>query len=375
MITYAWSAGDCDGTDCWACLFARDAAGVENQNGNDYQCRDTTAVIPTPDTTPPTSSAVAPVGLVLAAGTTSQTISKVTSEAATCRWSLLDEDYDVMPFANQFTTTGTTSHSTAITGLTNGTSYTIYSRCVDPSGNKETTSSVHTFSVETPPASDTTPPSTVTNLAATVESSTQIRWTWTAATDASGISHYKVYDCLVPDCSLKTLLTTTSALQLTESGLVPSTTYRRAVTAVDNFGNESAALSNIVAATTLGPQNPPEDTIPPTRVTGCGATAKNPLTVVVTCDPATDLVGVAGYVVEFCEGGLCTDWTVLASTTTPTYAHTGRANNQILNYRWKARDAAGNVSSRYSPRLVVLTSAQGWSLEEATCACRRKAIR
>ena len=375
VITRPWTVNDCEGTDCWACLFARDAAGVENVTPTDYQCRDTTAVIPVADTTPPTSSNVAPVGLVLAAGTTSTTISKTTSENATCRWSTLNEDYDVMPFANQFSQTGGTAQSTSITGLVNATSYTRYSRCVDTAGNKEVASSVHTFSVEAAPPSDTTPPSTVTNFSGTVLSSTQIRWAWTAATDASGISHYKFYECILLDCASTRLIATTPALSLTESGLIPSTSYRRAVTAVDAFGNESASLSNGDTQTTQGPPNPLEDTIPPTRVTGCGATARNPFTVVVTCDHATDLVGVTGYIVEFCEGALCTDWTVLANPSTPTYPHTGRGNNQILNYRVKAQDAAGNVSTLYSPRLVIMTASQGWTIDEATCSCRRKAVR
>jgi hypothetical protein len=208
-----------------------------------------------------------------------------------------------------------------------------------------------------------------------VLSSTQIRWSWSAASDANGISFYKLYHCLNTDCSIRQLVTTTANLSLTESNLVPSSTYTRAVTAVDAFGNESTDVSNVDSQTTLGPPDPLDDTVPPTRVTGCGATAQNPFTVVITCDRATDLVGVTGYTFEFCEGWLCTDWMVLGSPVNPTFAHTGRTNGTILNYRVKAFDLAGNVSVLYSPRLVVMTSEQGWKLSEATCSCRRKAVR
>lgn len=372
VITRPWSQADCEGTDCWVCLFAIDAAGVENTNPLDYRCGDSTAFIPTTDPNPPVASAVFPVGLTLAAGTTSQIISLQTNKAATCRWDTIDQAYALMPSANQFTTTGNLSHSTSLSGLVNNTAYTRYSRCSSSFGVPQTSSNVHTFTVEAGPATDTTPPSTVANLAGTVVSSTQITWSWAAATDANGIAVYKVFACTNPDCSVRTLLTTRTTTSYPDTGLIPGATYYRAVTAVDTFGNESVALSNIASQTTPPPTNPTEDTIPPTRVTGCSAAVGGPGEIVITCDRATDLVGVTSYIFEWCLGASCSDWTVLGSSATPTFTHTGRSNNQILNYRVKASDGAGNVSARYSPRLTVMTSATGWTVVEGACSCRPK---
>ena len=67
-------------------------------------------------------------------GTTQATLSLTTDEAATCRYSTTaGVAYASMP--NTFTTTGSTSHSRTVTGLTNGGSYTFYVRCVDGLAN------------------------------------------------------------------------------------------------------------------------------------------------------------------------------------------------------------------------------------------------
>ncbi len=48
---------------------------------------------------------------------------------------------------NTFTTTGATAHTTVVNGLTNGSSYTFYVRCVDAAGNANTDDFVIAFSV------------------------------------------------------------------------------------------------------------------------------------------------------------------------------------------------------------------------------------
>jgi hypothetical protein len=99
------------------------------------------------DTTPPIRSAGLPTG-TLSSGTTQTTMSLTTNESATCKYGTVSASYASLP--NTFTTTGSTSHSQTITGLTNGTSYTYYIRCQDTAGNSNTDNFTISFSVAAP---------------------------------------------------------------------------------------------------------------------------------------------------------------------------------------------------------------------------------
>ncbi len=102
-------------------------------------------VSPTLDTTPPTLSSPSPSG-TLTAGTTQTTLSITTNENSTCKYSTTPEtDYSSIP--NTFTTTGGTTHSTTVTGLTDGNTYNYYIRCQDESGNVNTNDTTITFSI------------------------------------------------------------------------------------------------------------------------------------------------------------------------------------------------------------------------------------
>ncbi|HUO50728.1 MAG TPA: hypothetical protein VMU25_04170, partial [Candidatus Paceibacterota bacterium] len=69
----------------------------------------------------------------------STTLSVTTNEAATCAWS--NTAGSAFASMTPFTTTGGTSHSTTLTGLSNGSSYTTYVKCKDTAGNISTDSS------------------------------------------------------------------------------------------------------------------------------------------------------------------------------------------------------------------------------------------
>jgi len=87
------------------------------------------------DTTPPVISNGQPVGN-LSAGTTSTIMNVTTNEAATCAYSTTPGTaYSSM---TKFSTTGATIHSTTISGLQGGTSYSYYVRCNDTAGNANT---------------------------------------------------------------------------------------------------------------------------------------------------------------------------------------------------------------------------------------------
>jgi hypothetical protein len=104
------------------------------------------------DTTPPVRSNPSPAtGFIFSIGTTQATIGLTTNENATCRYSgIAGTPYSSM--AN-FSTTGGTSHSTLIAGLTDGSSYTYYVRCQDIAGNVyEDDNFSISFSVDSAPA-------------------------------------------------------------------------------------------------------------------------------------------------------------------------------------------------------------------------------
>ena len=101
------------------------------------------------DVTSPVRSNGLPSG-ALPAGTTQATLSLVTDENAACRYAATTGvAYAAM--TNTFATTGATTHSTTVTGLTNGGSYGFFVRCQDAAGNPNTDDLAITFSVASPP--------------------------------------------------------------------------------------------------------------------------------------------------------------------------------------------------------------------------------
>jgi hypothetical protein len=106
---------------------------------------DTAGGGPPEDTVPPARSNGQPAG-ALAWGTTQTTLGVTTDEAASCRYSLTPGlAYAAMP--STFASTGGTSHTTPLSGLSNGTSYSVYVRCLDTSANANPDDFVIAFAV------------------------------------------------------------------------------------------------------------------------------------------------------------------------------------------------------------------------------------
>jgi hypothetical protein len=82
----------------------------------------------------------------LSAGTTQTTMGLTTDEAATCRYSP-QPGVAYASMTSTFTTTGSTAHSTVVSGLTNGQSYQFHVRCADGAGNANTDDFAIGFSV------------------------------------------------------------------------------------------------------------------------------------------------------------------------------------------------------------------------------------
>lgn len=106
------------------------------------------------DTTPPTISGGLPTG-TLNYGATSTVMQVTTSENATCKYGSSDAAYASLP--STFSSTGGVTHTQTLTGLTNGSSYTRYVRCIDAAGNATTSSTVISFSVSSTASSSECP--------------------------------------------------------------------------------------------------------------------------------------------------------------------------------------------------------------------------
>ncbi|MFA6386862.1 MAG: hypothetical protein WCW32_00005, partial [Candidatus Paceibacterota bacterium] len=109
-----------------------------------------------PDTTPPVRSSGFPSG-TLVSGTTQVNLSLGTNEGSTCKYSTLP-GVAYSSATGTFSTTGGTTHSKIVSGLSNGVTYIYYIRCQDASGNANVDDYTISFSVSAGPTGDTTPP-------------------------------------------------------------------------------------------------------------------------------------------------------------------------------------------------------------------------
>jgi len=203
------------------------------------------------------------------------------------------------------------------------------------------------------PVADTTAPSTVTGLAASATSATQINLTWTAATDNVGVTGYRVERCSGAACTTFAQIATPATTSYSDTGLTGATAYSYRVKAVDAAGNASASYSAEASATT---QAAP-DTTPPSTVSGFAATAASATQINLTWTAATDNVGVTGYRVERCSGAACASFAQIATPATTSYSDTGLTASTAYSYRVKAVDAAGNASASYSAEASATTQA------------------
>ena len=235
----------------------------------------------------------------------------------------------------EIASTTTTSHSD--TGRLPGTVYRYRVRAMDAAGNLSTYSSIAT--VTTPAATDSSPPSAPTGLAATAGSPTQVNLNWTASTDNVGVTGYRVERCQGAACTTFAQVASPSTTSYVDNGLAASTTYRYRVRAVDAAGNFSA-YSSISTVTTPAVS----DGSPPSDPTGLTAAAVGSSQANLGWTASTDNVGVAGYRVERCAGTGCTNFAQVASPSTASYSDSGLAASTAYRYRVRAADAAGNLS-------------------------------
>lgn len=108
-----------------------------------------------------------------------------------------------------------------------------------------------------PPSTDTIPPSTPSNLATSVISSSGINLSWTASTDDVTVAGYGIERCQGATCSNFTKIAAPSSNSFSDTGLAASTVYRYRVRAADAAGNLSGYSTIASATTQAGSGTPP----------------------------------------------------------------------------------------------------------------------
>jgi hypothetical protein len=301
-----------------------------------------------PDTTAPTRSSGSPTG-TLAAGTTQTTISLVTNESATCKYSTAaGTAYSSM--TGTFTTTGGTSHSKAITGLTNGSSYTYYVRCIDASGNANTSDFTISFSVASPSCNICGLGTPVITPASPISGAS---FTMTCPANASG------YDCINAYANGSSNKCTFGSYSgnnaiYTCTGLTTGTYTSRCVAVTGTSRNCCADVKTGSYVVQVAP-----DTTAPSQITNLSTSnlAQNSITLNWTAPGDDGTTGKAtSYDVRYSTASITSsNWTsaTLASGeptpstsgTAQSFAATGLTANTTYYFAIKATDDAGNIST------------------------------
>lgn len=184
---------------------------------------------------------------------------------------------------------------------------------------------------------DTEAPTTPTNLAVNSTTTASANLTWTASSDNTAVSYYKIY----VDGVFKTNASTNSA---TVSGLKQGTTFDFYVMAVDAAGNVSPQ-SNTASGTTL------VDVTPPTAPTNLAVQNIGTNSVALQWTAATDNVEVTSY-------DIYANNVLMGSTSTTSTNVSNLEPTTTYNFYVIAKDAAENASPK-SNEVMATTLAVG----------------
>ncbi|MFZ0690993.1 MAG: hypothetical protein WAM68_14260 [Acidobacteriaceae bacterium] len=308
----------------------QDTAG--NANPDDYLI---TFSVSAADTTPPVRSAGSPTG-TLATGTTQTTLSLVTNEAATCRYSTT-AGVAYASMTKTFGGAGTTSQSTTVTGLTNGTTYNYYVRCQDTAGNANPDDYLITFSV----AKDTTPPvrsagSPTGTLAAGTTQATLSLTTNEAATCRYSTTAGVAYASMTKTFTGAGGTAQTAAV----TGLANGTTYNYYVRCQDAAGNANPDDYLITFSVANA-----ADTTPPVRSAGAPTGTLAAGTTQATLSLTTNEAATCRYstTAGVAYASMTKTFTG-AGGTAQTAAVTGLVNGTTYSYYVRCQDTAGNAN-------------------------------
>ncbi|MCK5475193.1 MAG: fibronectin type III domain-containing protein, partial [Candidatus Pacebacteria bacterium] len=209
-----------------------------------------------PDTTAPFRSAGSPSG-ALASSTTQTNISLTTNESATCKYSTTPNTaYASM--TNTFTTTGATTHSQTITGLTDGNTYNYYIRCTDTLNNINTNDYLITFSVDMP--ADITPP-IISNIEILNITSNSVQINFNTDENTTSYIEYGLTTSYGSQTETNTIGIMNYELEIT--GLSDNTTYNFKITSTDEASNTTQSTNQTFTTT----QSSTPDITPPSNIT------------------------------------------------------------------------------------------------------------
>ena len=187
-------------------------------------------------------------------------------------------------------------------------------------------------------APDVEPPSAPGVVVAVASAADRVELSWGAASDNVGVTGYEVERCLGAGCTDFGLLATTSSVGYVDGSVAAAATYRFRVRARDAAGNVGGYADAVTVTTPAGP-----DVEPPSAPGVVVAVASAADRVELSWGAASDNVGVTGYEVERCLGAGCTDFGLLATTSSVGYVDSSVAAAATYRFRVRARDAAGNV--------------------------------
>lgn len=173
--------------------------------------------------------------------------SAITTSGFTLTWSAASDAVAVTGYEvrlNSGAAIAVTGLSRAFTGLNSSTTYQAQVRARDAAGNWSAWSTA--LSVTTLVSTDTTAPTAPSGLVASGVNSTGFTVSWTASTDAVGVTGYEVF---IGGVSYGT----TTSLSQTVTGRTPATAHSVTVRARDAAGNWSPASSPLSVTTSAAP--------------------------------------------------------------------------------------------------------------------------
>ncbi len=223
-------------------------------------------------------------------------------------------------------------------GLAPLTSHSYRVRATDAAGNLGPWSNTGTAVT----LADTTPPTAPVLATPVAAGPTQVNLSWSAASDAVGVTGYRVERCSGSGCTtfLEIASLPAGTTTLANTGLTPATSYSYRVRAADAAGN-LGPFSNTGSVTTATAG----DTTPPTAPVLAAPTVVSSSRIDLAWSAAFDAVGVTGYRIERCTGAGCSSFTQVGTTTTTGYSSTSLSPSTSYSFRVRATDAAGNLGA------------------------------
>jgi len=269
----------------------------------------------------------------------SLTATQPTSTKVALSWTAASDNIGVNAYDLYRNDTWLATVPPAVTGYTDGTviagaGYTYRVAARDLAGNIANA----TVSVNGGGATDTEPPTTPGDFAASATGATTAGLSWTASTDNVAVASYMVLRGGLAVASVPAGTTSYA-----DTGLTPGTSYTYQVQAKDTAGNLSAP-TDAITVTTAADTTPP--TVPGTPV----ATSVTSSQVRISWTASSDDVGVLRY-------DILRDGTLLDTATGTSFSDTTVAPATTYTYAVQAYDVAGNSST--SGALTVTTLATG----------------